>query len=221
MFNLSLYTVIARAIVLLTSIPVHEAAHAWVASKMGDDTARYGKRLSLNPFDHIDPVGALMILLVGVGWAKPVPVNSFHFKDRKMGIILTSLAGPASNILLSTVSLVLYKLLRVAGLISPGISDLLYGPIQVLWIMVSANITLAVFNLLPIPPLDGWRVASVLLPPRLYWQIAEKEQMIGMALMLLVFAGLLNGPLGFLSAILYVVVEKFTALILLPLQFFF
>lgn len=221
MFNLSLYTVIARAIVLLTSIPVHEAAHAWVASKMGDDTARYGKRLSLNPFDHIDPVGALMILLVGVGWAKPVPVNSFHFKDRKMGIILTSLAGPASNILLSTVSLVLYKLLRIAGLISPGISDLLYGPIQVLWIMVSANITLAVFNLLPIPPLDGWRVASVLLPPRLYWQIAEKEQMIGMGLMLLVFAGLLNGPLGFLSAILYVVVEKITALILLPLQFFF
>lgn len=221
MFNLSLYTVIARAIVLLTSIPVHEAAHAWAASKMGDDTARYGKRLSLNPFDHIDPVGALMILLVGVGWAKPVPVNSFHFKDRKKGIILTSLAGPASNILLSTVSLVLYRLLRVAALLSPGVSDLLYGPMQVLWIMVSANITLAVFNLLPIPPLDGWRVASVLLPPRLYWEIAEKEQMIGMALMLLVFAGLLNGPLGFLSGILYVVVDKLAGLILLPLQLFF
>ncbi len=221
MFNLSLYTVIARAIVLLTSIPVHEAAHAWVASKMGDDTARYGKRLSLNPFDHIDPVGALMILLVGVGWAKPVPVNSFHFKDRKMGIILTSLAGPASNILLALVSLVLYRLLRFGGMVMPQIFDLVYGPVQVLQIMVFANITLAVFNLLPIPPLDGWRVASVLLPPRLYWQIAEKEQMIGMALMLIVFAGLLNGPLGFLSSLLYMLVDKIALLILFPVQLLF
>lgn len=219
MFNLSLYTIIARLIVLLTSIPVHEAAHAWVASKMGDDTARYGRRISLNPFDHIDPVGALMILLVGVGWAKPVPVNSFHFKDRKKGIILTSLAGPGSNVLLAVVSLVLHRILRVASLISPAIGGMLYGPLQVLWIMVSANVTLAVFNLLPIPPLDGWRVASVLLPPRLYWQIAEKEQMIGMVLMLLVFAGVLNGPLGFLSFWLFVLVEKIAMVILLPLQF--
>ena len=107
--GLTLQRLLARVIVLMTAIPVHEAAHAWAADKMGDPTARYYKRISLNPLDHIDPIGAVMILLFGFGFARPVPVNSMHFRDRDKGIIVTSLAGPFSNVLMA---LVCARLLR-------------------------------------------------------------------------------------------------------------
>ena len=97
--GLTLQRLLARVIVLMTAIPVHEAAHAWAADKMGDPTARYYKRISLNPLDHIDPIGAVMILLFGFGFARPVPVNSMHFRDRDKGIIVTSLAAAAARLL--------------------------------------------------------------------------------------------------------------------------
>ena len=112
--GLTLQRLLARVIVLMTAIPVHEAAHAWAADKMGDPTARYYKRISLNPLDHIDPIGAVMILLFGFGFARPVPVNSMHFRDRDKGIIVTSLAGPFSNVLMALVCLVVTKLLLLA-----------------------------------------------------------------------------------------------------------
>ena len=98
-------TLIARIIVLMTAIPVHEYAHAWAAEKMGDPTARYYRRLSLNPLDHIDPIGALMILLLGFGFARPVPVNSLNFNNRRVGTVVTSLAGPLSNVIMALLSM--------------------------------------------------------------------------------------------------------------------
>ncbi len=201
-------TLIARIIVLMTAIPVHEYAHAWAAEKMGDHTARYYKRLSLNPLDHIDPIGAVMILLLGVGFARPVPINSLNFKNRKAGTVVTSLAGPASNILMALLSMFAAKLIVLAY----GFTRLkfLVGIFRVLLFMVSINLSLAVFNLLPLPPLDGWHALSPLLPRELYWKIQPYEQHIVWIVLLLVWMGGLDGIIGFFVGLLYTLLDKIT-----------
>ena len=206
--GLSLQVILARLIVLMTAIPVHEFAHAWAAEKMGDSTARYSRRLSLNPLDHIDPIGALMILLIGIGFARPVPIDSRNFRDHKMGTIVTSLAGPASNILMALVCMIVAKLLRVAFLATQ--LGFLVGIYQVISFMVNVNLMLAVFNLLPIPPLDGWHAICPLLPRELYWKIAAYEHQIVWFVLFLVFFGAFNGILGTLSSLLYMLLDAMT-----------
>ncbi|MEA5136963.1 MAG: site-2 protease family protein [Candidatus Fimivivens sp.] len=206
--GLSLQVILARLIVLMTAIPVHEFAHAWAAEKMGDSTARYSRRLSLNPLDHIDPIGALMILLIGIGFARPVPIDSRNFRDHKMGTIVTSLAGPASNILMALVCMIVAKLLRVAFMATQF--GFLVGIYQVISFMVSVNLMLAVFNLLPIPPLDGWHAICPLLPRELYWKIAAYEHQIVWLVLILVWFGAFNGILGTLSSLLYMLLDAMT-----------
>jgi Zn-dependent protease len=214
--GLTLLTLIARVIVLMTAIPVHEAAHAWAAEKMGDRTARYSRRLSLNPLAHIDPIGALMILLLGVGFARPVPINSFNFTDRKKGIIVTSLAGPVSNILMALLSLAAAKLLWIPyAALGWGF---LGGIVRVLGFMVSINLTLAVFNLLPIPPLDGWHAITPLLPGNVYWKIAPYEHQIIWVVLLLVWMGAFNGILGLFVGMLYTLLDHLTSFLDLLLR---
>lgn len=206
--GLSLQVILARLIVLMTAIPVHEFAHAWAAEKMGDSTARYSRRLSLNPLDHIDPIGALMILLIGIGFARPVPIDSRNFRDHKMGTIVTSLAGPASNILMALVCMIVAKLLRVVFLTTQF--GFLVGIYQVVSFMVSVNLMLAVFNLLPIPPLDGWHAICPILPRELYWKIAAYEHQIVWLVLILVWFGAFNGILGTLSGLLYMLLDAMT-----------
>ena len=206
--GLSLQIILARLIVLMTAIPVHEFAHAWAAEKMGDSTARYSRRLSLNPLDHIDPIGALMILLIGIGFARPVPIDSRNFRDHKMGTIVTSLAGPASNILMALVCMIVAKLLRVAFLATQF--GFLVGIYQVISFMVNVNLMLAAFNLLPIPPLDGWHAICPLLPRELYWKIAAYEHQIVWLVLILVWFGAFNGILGTLSSLLYMLLDAMT-----------
>jgi len=201
-------TLIARIIVLMTAIPVHEYAHAWAAEKMGDHTARYYRRLSLNPLDHIDPIGALMILLLGVGFARPVPINSLNFKNYKAGVVATSLAGPASNILMALLSMLAAKLIVLAYAMT-GLRFLV-GIFRVFLFMVSINLSLAVFNLMPLPPLDGWHAISPLLPRELYWKIQPYEQQIVWIVLLIVWMGGLNGVIGFFVGILYSLLDKLT-----------
>jgi len=144
---------------LLISLTVHEFAHAYVAVKQGDPTPeRYG-RLSLNPMDHLDPVGTLMLLLFRFGWAKPVPINPMNFRHTKSGIVWTSLAGPLSNILLMLISVMIYIVLFRFGWMNEGL-ETFFGT------MIYINLALALFNLLPIPPLDGSRLITVLIPPK-------------------------------------------------------
>jgi Zn-dependent protease len=181
---------LSRLLILLIALPVHELAHALTAYRLGDVTARDYGRLSLNPLDHLDPVGALMIFLGGFGWAKPVPVNPYGLyrsRNSTIGFALVSLAGPLSNLFLAALFAAPLRL----HLIPSGF--LLRLVIDFIWI----NIVLAMFNLIPIPPLDGSRVAVAILPPEWGDYILRLEQF-GIFIVLLLavtgIAGILIGP---------------------------
>lgn len=185
----------ARALALLTAIPFHEAAHAWVADKLGDPTAKLYGRLSLNPLRHLDPLGALCMIFAGFGWARPVPWRPLSASPtRARDMALSAAAGPVANLLLAYVYTVLYKLV---GYLAPANAFWLFV-FLVLSTMVNVNITLAVFNLLPVPPLDGSRIFNLLLPKRWYFAVMRYERIILLALFAVLFLGFLDAPLGWL-----------------------
>ncbi|MEQ8181910.1 MAG: site-2 protease family protein [Smithellaceae bacterium] len=136
-------------VLLLYSVIFHELAHGWVAYKMGDQTAKWMGRLTLNPIKHLDPIGSLMLLIFGFGWAKPVPVNLENIPDRRKGLIFVSSAGIVTNIICAFIALLLYKI------IEPPQTSMME---QILYIFARINIMLAAFNLIPIPPLDGSKI---------------------------------------------------------------
>ncbi len=173
-----------RALVVLIAIPFHEAAHALVSHWLGDDTAVRAGRLSLNPLRHFDPLGALCMLIGGVGWAKPVGVNPRNYKNPKVGMAISAAAGPISNFLLAWVSMILYKCVIYSGLggLVPALMLFLYD-------MVVMNLSLGVFNLIPVPPFDGSRIVLLFLPQRLYFKAMQYERQIMLIVLLLVFFG--------------------------------
>jgi len=163
--GLTLADVLSRAIALLIAITFHEFAHAWLSSRLGDQTARYMGRLTLNPLAHLDPIGTLMLLVAGFGWGKPVPVNPYNLRNGpRGGMALTSLAGPLSNLLLAGV----FALPLRFGLISSGMfasrSNLIPSLGLILLTIVVMNVALAIFNLIPLPPLDGFSVLQGIVP---------------------------------------------------------
>lgn len=139
------------AVLLLYSVIFHEVAHGWVAYKMGDETAKWLGRLTLNPVKHMDPLGSLMLLVVGFGWAKPVPINleNIPAPQRRKGLILVSAAGVTANIIIAFCALLVWRLM------SPAPDSMMYN---VLYLLAKINILLAAFNLIPIPPLDGSKI---------------------------------------------------------------
>ena len=194
-----LMSILVYAIVLFTAFPIHEYAHGYVAYKLGDDTAYLQGRLSLNPLRHLDIIGSLCMLFCGFGWAKPVPVNPVRFKKTSMktGMALTALAGPLSNIILSFLSFMLYKVFYYAAYAAS--SDFVVFIAQMFYIMTLVNIGLAVFNLLPIPPLDGSRIFLAIIPEKYYWQIMKYERYISIGLFALIFLGVLDTPLAIIQ----------------------
>lgn len=210
-FNIILViaSIFASLLVIFVTLPIHEWAHAFVANKLGDPTAKYMGRLSLNPLKHIDPMGAAMILLIGFGWAKPVPVEMHRFKKPKAYMAITALAGPLSNLILATISLLLFNFLDGFNVISANkIVQVLYAIVYFTsFVMAQINVSLAIFNLIPIPPLDGSRILNAFLPDRIYYKLMQYERyffIIIFAVVYLldnVFDGIVYTVLGFLNTL--------------------
>lgn len=177
--------------VILVSLSFHEFAHAFVSYKLGDPTAKQMGRLTLNPIRHLDPLGTIMMIVsslsgMGFGWAKPVPINPRYYKNYKAGTMLVSLAGPVSNLLLAFISV--FPALYLGFKYNIDAMDLLDKRailFNICFVMFYSNVTLAVFNLLPVPPLDGSKILSGILPSRQYFKFMEYENYIGMGFLLL------------------------------------
>ena len=180
---------------ILISLTVHEYSHARAAYALGDPTAFNAGRLTLSPFSHLDPIGTLCLLFFRFGWAKPVPVNPLYFRNRKRGMAITALAGPASNILLGFLCLTLVY--GVATFFRPGL--VVQTVVRFLTIMTGINVGLAVFNLLPIAPLDGAKILFALLPNHLYNKMLYYERMMQPIMFILLMTGILSRPLSYLQ----------------------
>ncbi len=180
-FGNSLTSMVATLLAVLMAITFHETAHGYIAYRLGDPTAKNAGRLTLNPIAHLDPIGALMMFVFGFGWAKPVPVNPFYFEgDRTKGMMLVSVAGPLTNLIISFAAYFIY----VAG---SGFAAIPFLSIF-LSTTVTLNIYLAVFNLIPIPPLDGSKILAGLLPKATAYKFLNTVEQYGfLILMLLIF----------------------------------
>jgi len=188
--------------IILLSLSLHETAHAIAANKLGDPTAKNLGRITLNPIKHLDPIGFICMVLCGFGWANPVPINSRYFKKPRRDMAISAAAGPVSNVLLA---FIFALLLRISYEVLPGMIatenalELANIWVTFLTIGVSLNITLAVFNLLPVPPLDGSRMLYVFLPPKQYFGVMKYERYISLGIMLLLLIGVLDPVLSFVS----------------------
>ncbi len=191
---------------VLIALSFHEAAHGYVAYKMGDPTARNFGRLTLNPLKHIDLIGGLCMLLCGFGWAKPVPINTRYFKNQKKGMALTALAGPLTNIGLGIIGVLLYRItlsifvwlgafMNLGGVVyyTPAANETLVAFANALCLLFSyfsfLNFSLAFFNLIPVPPFDGSRVLFAFLPDKYYFGIMKYEQYIMIGVLVLLAFG--------------------------------
>ncbi|MBP3315648.1 MAG: site-2 protease family protein [Clostridia bacterium] len=194
---------LAIPIILLT-LSVHETAHGYVANKLGDPTAKSLGRLTLNPFKHFDTLGFLMMMLVGYGWAKPVPINTRYFKNPKRDMAICAAAGPISNLLMAILFAGLYKVFFLAISTVTISSMMMYNVIRLTSMFfslgVSINVTLAIFNLIPIPPFDGSRIALAFLPSHVYFKIQRYERYIFIVFFVLLLTGILDPVLYFLRS---------------------
>ena len=200
-------SMIYRIPALLFAISIHEYAHAQCADSMGDPTARYMGRLTFNPMAHLDPIGAILLVVAGFGWAKGVPINVNNFRNRREGILKVSFAGPAANLFLCFLAALMMALLGRMGMLSDALYKFLF------WMQLY-TVWFAFFNLIPVPPLDGSRILSELLPAKQSWQFNEIVDRYGFYILIaLVFTGitsmiinpLANGYLRLIQGLLSIV----------------
>ena len=187
-----LLSILLSVIPSLLCITLHELSHGLAAYALGDDTAKRAGRLTLNPLKHLDPMGLLMMLVFRFGWAKPVPVNMYRFRNPKRGMALTALAGPASNVLISLVFLLLYGALFIP-LQNSAVGDYV---LQMLQLTAFISLGFALFNLIPLPPLDGSKVLFSVIPNEAYRKLMHYERYGSVLLLVLVWTGVLGRPLS-------------------------
>jgi Zn-dependent protease len=194
---------------ILFALTVHEYAHGWVALKFGDPTAKMAGRLTLNPLSHLDPIGTIMLFIIHLGWAKPVPVNPYYFRDPKRDMMWVSLAGPGANVLTAFGFGLIIRFLNLFPT-NPGVESSLFGVIiQMIVFGLVINLVLAFFNLIPIPPLDGSKILMGILPPQYEEPFMQLERfgpflligiiLIGRALQIPILWGILSPFVSFFS----------------------
>ncbi len=198
----SLPELLLRVPVVLMALMIHEVAHGYMAYRLGDPTARNLGRLTLNPLKHLDPIGALCMVFLKFGWAKPVPINSRYFKDPKRDFILTAAAGPAANLLLAFVGVILYCLTEMIYGFLPPATGFMHSFQDVwlafLYLIILMNVSLGIFNLIPVPPFDGSRIFLSFLPPKYYFGVMKYERYIMIGFMFLLWSDRLNAPLSWI-----------------------
>ena len=188
-----LLLLVSYTALIFVMLPVHELAHAFAADKLGDNTPRWHGRLRFHPLAHLDLWGTLMLVLFGFGYAKPVPVNPRNFRNPRRDMALTALAGPLSNLLMAALSLGLFRLITV---VSDNAQIVYISFVVLVVVFASVNLGLAVFNLLPVPPLDGSRIVALFLPDRVMYTLERYSQQITWLMMVLLFIGKLDAPLN-------------------------
>lgn len=203
-------------VVLLLAISAHEAAHAWMSYKFGDDTARLLGRVTLNPVAHTDPIGTLLIPIVSfifgamgggriplIGWGKPTPVNPLRWRNKDLANVMVSIAGILANTLIAIIAFVIFKVLLVTGIFF-SMSDSLQEPVGLfLQFLLTMNISLAVFNLLPFPPLDGSKILETFLPASMQPVLETLERYGFIILMLLIYLGFFNAIIQPILRVVY------------------
>ncbi len=209
MFDFNLYDFVIFAVVLLFSLTIHELSHGLAAYFLGDTTAKYDGRLSLNPLKHIDPIGMICMIIFKFGWAKPVMVNPRNFKNPKLGMALTAVMGPLSNFFLSFIFLLIFYPINIKMYLGPQVPAYVY---DFIWQMFYFNLTLGIFNMLPIAPLDGSKVLFAFLPDNLYIKLTSGGRYGFAILAVLIWTGLLSKILlpiiSFVSGIMGYVVNR-------------
>lgn len=181
--------------IILIALSVHELAHGYISYKLGDPTAKASGRLSLNPLRHLDPIGALCMFLFGFGWARPVPINVRYFKNPKRDMALSALAGPVSNLILGFIGMILFTVALKVVQLNPASGfggRLQYVLLTFLQYFYYLNISLAVFNFIPVPPLDGSRILFAFLPTRYYFSIMRYERYIMIGMLVVLWTGFLD-----------------------------
>lgn len=187
---------ILSAFTTLIALTGHEFAHGWVSSKLGDPTARMQGRLTLNPLAHLDPVGTVLMLLTGFGWARPVPINPRYYKNIKRGTALTAIAGPLANLIMALISTIIYTAIFICSVKLDASANFLTNLTTVWMFFLLRNLCFMVFNLIPIPPLDGSKVLAMFLPNPAYYKMMQLERYSMIIIILLSFLGVFDLIIG-------------------------